>query len=65
VSDSSRSAVGLLEGAVFLHPIVLAVLPAPGVRLACVVAIGAGVNAAALGGFVIAQTGMLGDDRTP
>jgi hypothetical protein len=42
-------AVGLLEGAVFFHPIVLAILPATVVRVAAVVAIGAGIDAAALG----------------
>ena len=51
-------AVGLLEGAVFVHPIVLAILPAVAVRLACVVAIGAGVAAVALGAFVYADTEM-------
>jgi hypothetical protein len=42
-------AVGLLNGAVFLHPIVLAALPATVVRLFVVAAIGCGLNAAALG----------------
>jgi hypothetical protein len=49
-------AVGLLEGAVFAHPIVLAILPAVAVRLACVVAIGAGIDAAALGALFYAET---------
>jgi hypothetical protein len=43
------AAVGLLEGAVFLHPIVLAVLPATIMRLLVVTALGAGAGAAALG----------------
>ncbi len=51
-------AVGLLEGAVFVHPIVLAVLPSAFIRLACVVAIGAGVDAAALGGLFYADAGL-------
>lgn len=41
-------AMGLLDGAVFLHPIVLAVLPGTIVRLLIVTAIGAGVTGAAL-----------------
>lgn len=51
-------AVGLLEGAVFLHPIVLAVLPSVLIRLGCIVAIGAGLDAAALGGLFYADTGL-------
>ena len=39
----------LLRGPVFLHPIVLAALPATVVRLLVVAAIGCGLNAAALG----------------
>ena len=42
-------ATGLLEGAIFFHPIVLAVLPATAVRVFAVVSIGAGLDAAALG----------------
>jgi hypothetical protein len=42
-------AVGLLNGAVFLHPIVLAILPSTVTRLLVVAAIGAGLTAAALG----------------
>jgi hypothetical protein len=42
-------AVGLLAGPVFLHPIVLAVLPGTVVRLLVVAAIGAGLSAAVLG----------------
>ena len=53
-------AVGLLEGAVFLHPIVLAILPAVTVRVACLVAIGAGLDAAALGAFFYAETDVPG-----
>ena len=41
--------VGLIDGAVFFHPIVLAVLPATVVRVFVVLAIGAGSDAAALG----------------
>jgi hypothetical protein len=51
-------AVGLLEAAVFVHPIVLAILPAAAVRLACVVAIGAGLDAAALGALCYAEPDM-------
>jgi hypothetical protein len=49
------AAVGLLEGAVFLHPIVLAVLPGTVMRLLVATALGAGVSAA-----VIAST-LFGD----
>jgi hypothetical protein len=42
-------AVGLIDGAVFFHPIVLAVLPAGTVRALTVLALGAGSDAAALG----------------
>ncbi len=42
-------AVGLLNGAVFLHPVVLAILPGTIIRLLVVAAIGAGLSAAALG----------------
>jgi hypothetical protein len=42
-------ALGLLNGAVFLHPIVLAVLPGTVVRLLVLTAIGAGASAAILG----------------
>jgi hypothetical protein len=48
-------AVGLLDGAVFLHPIVLAVLPGPLIRVAEVTAIGAGLNAAALGALLYVE----------
>jgi hypothetical protein len=50
-------AVGLLEGAIFLHPIVLAVLPGTATRLADILAIGAGIGAAVLGGLVYAEQG--------
>jgi hypothetical protein len=43
------AAVGLLNGAVFLHPIVLAILPGTIIRLCVVSAIAAGFGAAALG----------------
>ncbi|MGZ4194937.1 MAG: hypothetical protein ACXVFQ_00710 [Solirubrobacteraceae bacterium] len=42
-------AVGLLNGAVLLHPIVLAVLPGTIMRLAVVIAVGAGLGTGALG----------------
>jgi hypothetical protein len=42
-------AVGLLAGSVFLHPIVLSILPGTIVRVLVVAAIGAGLSAAALG----------------
>ena len=42
-------AVGISEGAIFLHPIVLSILPATMIRLVVVAAIGAGLDAAALG----------------
>lgn len=42
-------AVGLSKGAVFLHPIVLAIVPGPAVRLVVIAAVGAGLAAAALG----------------
>jgi hypothetical protein len=50
-------AVGLLEGAVFLHPVVLAVLPGTATRLADIVAVGAGLVAAVLGGLVYVEQG--------
>jgi hypothetical protein len=49
-------AVGLLEGAIFLHPIVLAILPASATRFVDVIVIGAGLNAAALGGLFYLET---------
>jgi FtsH-binding integral membrane protein len=42
------AAVGLLEGAVFLHPIVLAVLPDTVMRLLVITALGAGASAAVI-----------------
>lgn len=42
-------AVALLETPIFLHPLVLAVLPGSAVRLAAVLAIGAGLDATVLG----------------
>lgn len=50
-------AVALLQTPIFLHPIVLAVLPATAVRFAAVVAIGAGLDAAALGCLFYSETG--------
>jgi len=49
-------AVGLVNGAVFLHPIVLAVLPGTITRLAVLVALGAGASALGLGLVFYAQT---------
>ena len=48
-------AVGLLEGAIFLHPVVLAVLPGSAVRLADITAVGAGLVAAGLGTLVYVE----------
>ncbi len=48
-------AIGLLEGAVFLHPIVLSVLPSEVMRILDVVAIGAGLDAAALSAWFYAE----------
>lgn len=50
-------AVGLLEGPIFLHPVVLAVLPGTVTRLADILAVGAGLVAAVLGGLVYAEQG--------
>jgi hypothetical protein len=50
-------AVGLLEGAIFLHPVVLAVLPATATRFADILAVGAGLLAAGLGGLLYADQG--------
>jgi len=49
-------AVGLLDVAVFLHPIVLAVVPATLTRLLVLIAVAAGVGAAALGCLFYAET---------
>jgi hypothetical protein len=51
-------AVGLLNGAVLLHPIVLAVLPETTMRLGVVVAVGAGLGAGALGCVHYADGGL-------
>jgi hypothetical protein len=51
-------AVGLLNGAVFLHPIVLAVLPGTVVRLGVAVAVGGGVGAGVLGCLHYADGGL-------
>ncbi len=50
-------AVGLLEGAIFLHPIALAVLPGAATRFADILALGAGLDAAVLGGLVYVEQG--------
>jgi hypothetical protein len=49
-------AVALLEVAIFLHPIVLAVLPGSVTRIVDVLAMGAGLDAAVLGGVFYART---------
>ena len=51
-------AVGLLDGAVLLHPIVLAVLPGTIVRLAVAIAVGAGLGAGVLGCLQYADGGL-------
>jgi hypothetical protein len=51
-------AVGLLNGAVFLHPIVLAVLPGTVVRLGVAVAVGGGLGAGVLGCLHYADGGL-------
>jgi hypothetical protein len=58
-------AVGLLDGAIFVHPVVLAILPATAIRVFDVVAIGAGLAAVALGSLVYAETARLtrGEER--
>ena len=48
-------ALGLLEGAVFLHPIVLAILPGTIMRLLVLTAIGAGASAAVLGATLFSE----------
>ena len=50
-------AVGLLEGAIFVHPVVLAVLPGTATRVADILAVGAGLVAAGLGGLAYAEQG--------
>jgi hypothetical protein len=57
-------AVALLETAIYLHPIVLAILPATAIRIVDVVAMGAGLVAAALGCmFYVETTGLLQGDK--
>ncbi|MGZ4179098.1 MAG: hypothetical protein ACXVUL_00195 [Solirubrobacteraceae bacterium] len=51
-------AVGLLNGAVLLHPIVLAVLPSMIVRLGVATAVGAGLAAGVLGCLHYADGGL-------
>lgn len=48
-------ALGLLDGAVFLHPIVLAILPGTVMRLLVLTAIGAGASAAVLGSTLFSE----------
>ena len=52
-------AVGLLNGAVLLHPIVLAVLPSTIVRLTVAIAVGAGLGAGVLGCLHYADGGLV------
>jgi hypothetical protein len=47
-------AIGISKGAIFLHPIVLAVLPGTMMRLVVVAAVGAGIVGGALGGALYA-----------
>jgi hypothetical protein len=58
-------ALGLLNGAVFLHPIVLAALPGTVMRLLVVTAIGSGAAAAVLGSALFSEVvaGVAGADR--
>ena len=49
-------AVGLLEGAIFLHPIVLAILPGTIMRILVSAAIGAALNATVVGLLLFADT---------
>lgn len=49
-------AVALLELPIFIHPIVLAILPATATRIADIVTMGAGLNAIALGGLFYLET---------
>jgi hypothetical protein len=59
-------AVGLSKGAIFIHPIVLAILPGTVTRLLAVAAIGAGLAAAVLGcAFYAETTAPLSDSQTP
>ena len=58
-------AVGLLEGAIFLHPIVLAVLPGDMTRFIDIVAIGAGLAAAGLGGLYYLESAEQAPDGGP
>jgi hypothetical protein len=48
-------ALALLDGAVFLHPIVLAILPGTVMRLLVVTALGAGASAAVLGATLFSE----------
>ncbi len=58
-------AVGISEGAIFLHPIVLSILPATMIRLLVVAAIGAGLDAAALGCVCYVQVPGASRDADP
>jgi hypothetical protein len=54
-------AIGISKGAVFLHPIVLAILPATLVRVLILTAVGGGASAATLGGAYYVRV----SDRAP
>ncbi len=58
-------AVGLLNGPVFLHPIVLAVLPSSAARAVVLAAIVAGVDAAALGCIFYVNAATAAQDAGP
>ena len=58
-------AVGVSKGAVFLHPIVLAILPGVVIRLLVVVAVGAGLSAAMLGCMFYVETTVPQPDIEP
>jgi hypothetical protein len=49
-------AVALINGAVFLHPIVLAILPGTATRVLALTAIGLGLDAAVLGCLFFVET---------
>jgi hypothetical protein len=58
-------AVGISEGSIFLHPIVLSILPATAIRIVVVAAIGAGLDAAVLGCVYYVQTPGPSRDANP
>ncbi|MFZ1996378.1 MAG: hypothetical protein WAU75_19860 [Solirubrobacteraceae bacterium] len=58
-------ALGLLDGAVFVHPIVLAILPGTVMRLLVVTTIGAGASAAILGSTQFSEIMAVAADVVP